>query len=190
MNQDSPSFTSLLRKVKEGDAAAEERLLQAVYTELKRMAANQLRHERPDHTLQPTALVHETYLRLFQGEEGRLESRSHFFAIAAREMRHVLVDHARKHRAGKRGGGAVHVDLDQVLVYSREKAREVLALDEALDRLAEIKPEAARLVDMVYFGGLTQEEAAAAMELSVRTIKRYWDFAKSFLLTEMAPEAT
>jgi RNA polymerase sigma-70 factor (ECF subfamily) len=189
MNQDPPSFTSLLRKVKEGDAAAKARLMQTVYAELRRMAANQLRGERPDHTLQPTALVHEAYLRIFQGEEGRLESRSHFFAIVAREMRHVLVDHARKHRAGKRGAGAVHIDLDQVLVYSRERARDILALDDALNRLAESKPEAARLVDLVYFGGYTQNEAAVAMELSVRTIKRYWGFAKSFLHTEMG-EAT
>jgi RNA polymerase sigma factor (TIGR02999 family) len=119
-----------------------------------------------------------------------LESRSHFFAIAAREMRHVLVDHARKHRAGKRGGGAQHIELDEALVYSVAQSREVLALDAALERLAQIKPEAARVVELVFFGGLTQEEAAAVMELSVRTVKRYWLFAKGFLMSEIAPEAT
>jgi RNA polymerase sigma factor (TIGR02999 family) len=189
MNQGSPSFTSLLSRMKAGDAHARDELIQMVYEDLKRMAARQMRDERPDHTLQPTALVHDLFLGMFQGEEERLENRAHFFALAAREMRHLLVDSARKHRAGKRGGGAVHLNIDEILVYSDQRAPEILALDDALDRLAAIKPEAARVVELVFFGGLTQDEAAVVMERSVRTIKRYWDFARDFLLTEMTPEA-
>jgi RNA polymerase sigma-70 factor, ECF subfamily len=180
MNLDSPSFTSLLRKAKLGDATAEARLLQTVYAELKRMAARQMRNERRDHTLQPTALVHEMYIRVFQGEEERLENRDHFFAIAAREMRHILVEHARKHRAHKRGGGAVRIDLDKVMVFSPEDAAALLLLDETLGRLSKINPDVAQVVDLIVFGGLSQEEAAAVMKRSVGTVKRHWKVAKAF----------
>jgi RNA polymerase sigma factor (TIGR02999 family) len=187
MSNRSVSF--LLDKAKAGDAGARDLLFQVVYAELRRVAGRHMRGERRDHTLQPTALVNEAYLRLFENAERVVNDRVHFFAIASMEMRCILVDYARRHRAGKRGGAAKRVPLPEVLIYSAENAEELLALDAALDHLSTIKPEAARVTEMIYFGGMTQCEVADVLGCSERTIKRQWVFARSFLLEELSRKA-
>lgn len=179
------SVTYLLDKAKAGDPGARDQLFQVVYAELRRLAGRHMRGERRDHTLQPTALVNEAYLRLFENSGRQLNDRAHFFAIASTEMRCILVDYARRHRAEKRGGEAKRVPLPDALAYSGENAEEILALDTALDHLNAVKPEAARIVEMTYFGGMTQSEVAEVLGCSERTIKRQWVFARSFLLEEL-----
>ena len=159
-----------------------------VYDELRRLAAAALRHERPDHTLQPTALVHEAYLRLADEPTGRWQNRSHFLAVAARAMRRILVDHARKHNAVKRGSGAVRLNLDD-LEYAASvptDAVDLVTLDDALGRLAALDPRQARIVELRFFGGLSVEETAAVIDASPRTVKRDWQFARAWLKREMA----
>jgi RNA polymerase sigma factor (TIGR02999 family) len=185
---ESSNVTVLLEKVKKGDIEARERLLNIVYSELRTLASRKMRQERKDHTLQPSALVHEVYLRLFEDPGRQYTDRKHFFAMAATEMRRVLVDYARQHHAQKRGGLAKHVTLDDALAYSCEHAEEMLALDAALDHLAAMKPECARIVEMTYFGGMTQREAAELLNCSEKTVKRRWTFARSFLLEELRRE--
>lgn len=152
-----------------------------VYGELRALAAHYLSSERAHHTLQPTALVHEAYLRLARSKPVRVAGRAHFLAIAARVMRQVLVDHARKHRAAKRGGAAPRVALEDAHSEVNAPEIDVVALDEALAALAEIDPRLSKLVELKYFGGLSTEEAADVLELSPRTVEREWSVARAWL---------
>ena len=161
-------------------------LLPIVYEELRRLAAAYLRRERPGQTLQPTALVHEAYLRLMKDRPDRWQNRAHFCAIAAHSMRQILIERARARGAQKRGGGGPRVTLDEALVAGGEQSIDILALDRALDRLHEIDPEQSRLVELRFFGGLTVEETAEAMDISPATVKRHWAVARAWLARELA----
>ncbi len=165
----------------EDDRQSIETLLPVVYQELRRLAAGYLRGERAGGTLQPTALVHEVYLRLAKDKPARWQNRAHFCAIAAHSMRQILIDRARARHARKRGGEQQRVTLDEGLVAGRERSVDLLALDEALDRLAAIDPSQARLVELRFFGGLTIEETADAMQMSPATVKRHWTIASAWL---------
>jgi RNA polymerase sigma-70 factor, ECF subfamily len=160
-------------------------LITLVYDELRRLASFYLRSERPGHTLQTTALVHEAYLRLAGQRQARWENRSQFFAIAAQQMRRILVDHARGHGAPKRGGATVKVSLDDAVVFSREPSPDVLAVDESLTKLFALDPEQARITELRFFGGLTIEETAEVIGISVATVKREWTMAKAWLTREL-----
>jgi RNA polymerase sigma factor (TIGR02999 family) len=162
-----------------------DRLLPAVHGELRRIAASYLRRERPDHTLQPTALVNEAYLRLADRGEVAWESKSHFLAIAANVMRQILVDHARARRADKRHGDRVQVQLDEALVVPFERDLDLVWLDEALDRLAALDPRLARVVELRFFGGLTTRETADVLEVSTATVEREWATARGWLRREL-----
>jgi RNA polymerase sigma-70 factor (ECF subfamily) len=183
--QPSKQVTELLANWSRGDSAAREALMPLVYDELRRLAASYLRRERSDHTLQPTALVHEAYLRLVEQKNVRWQDRSHFFAITAQLMRRILVDHARGHLADKRGSGLPKVPLTEAIVMSRERPGELLALDESLTRLASMDPQQGRVVELRIFGGLTVEEAADVLGISPATVKRDWAMAKAWLLQEV-----
>jgi len=177
--------TRLLAQVREGNQEAANRLVPLVYDELRRMAAAYMHRERPGHTLQATALVHEAYMRL-AGEQPA-QNRAHFFAIAANTMRRVLLDYARRHSAGKRGGtGARKVDLDVELLVGKDSLEDVIAIDEALERLAQLDPRQSRLVELRFFAGLDVEETAEVMGLSATTMKREWRSAKAWLQRELA----
>jgi RNA polymerase sigma factor (TIGR02999 family) len=178
--------TALLLAWGAGDRSALDALVPAVYGELRRQAARALRREAAGHTLQPTALVHEAFLRLVDHARVPWESRAQFFGVAARCMRQILVDHARTRGAAKRGGAAVPVALDEANVRAPEAAEEVLALDEALERLAVLDPEQARVVELRYFGGLTIAETAAALGVSPATVKREWAVASAWLRRELS----
>jgi RNA polymerase sigma factor (TIGR02999 family) len=179
--------TELLNAMGQGDAAAAARLLPLVYDELRRLARSHMAGERPDHTLDPTALVHEAYLRLIGNICPQWDGRGHFFGAAAEAMRRVLVDHARTKNAAKRGGQFDRVLLDgDVAAKSVEvDFADVLALDEALNRLAAEAPAKAELVKLRYFAGLSLDEAASAMGISLATAKRYWVFARAWLFKEL-----
>ncbi len=178
--------TRLLIRSSDGEGEALEQLVPAVYAELRRIAKRQLGRERPEHTLDSTALVHEAYLKLVDQEQVEWRNRTHFFAIAARSMRTILIDHARARGAAKRGGGISVLPLEHIAdAVSAEQDEQLTALDEALTRLADISPEASRTVELRYFGGLTLEEVAVAMDLSVRTVRRRWEFAKAWLQREL-----
>jgi RNA polymerase sigma-70 factor (ECF subfamily) len=180
-------ITALLRKVRNGDREAESRLVGKVYDNLHRMAAHFMRRERFDHTLRPTALVHEAYLRLVQNRQHEWADRAHFFAVAASVMRRILVDHARRRHAGKRGGHMQRIELSEPLAYIEEKAEEMLALDQALSRLAERDARMGRIVEMRFFGGMTDEEIAGILGIGVRTVKRDWSVARAWLRAEIIP---
>jgi peptidyl-prolyl cis-trans isomerase A (cyclophilin A) len=171
--------------VKTGRQSADS-LLPIVYQELRRLAASYLRRERPGQTLQPTALVHEAYLRLLKDRPERWQNRAHFCAIAAHSMRQILIERARARGAQKRGGGGPRVTLDEALVAGGEQSIDILALDHALERLHAIDPEQARLVELRFFGGLTVEETAEAMDISPATVKRHWAVARAWLARELA----
>jgi RNA polymerase sigma-70 factor, ECF subfamily len=160
-------------------------LLPIVYQELRRLAASYLRREKPGQTLQPTALVHEAYLRLMKDRPERWQNRAHFCAIAAHSMRQILIDRARARGALKRGGAQPRVTLDEALVAGGERSVDLLALDEALERLAKLDPEQARLVELRFFGGLTVEETAEALDISPATVKRHWTVARAWLAREL-----
>ena len=160
-------------------------LLPIVYQELRRLAAGYLRREKPGQTLQPTALVHEAYLRLMKDRPDRWQNRAHFCAIAAHSMRQILIERARARGAAKRGGARQRITLDEGLVAGGDRSIDLLALDEALQRLAELDPEQARLVELRFFGGLTVEETAEAMDISPATVKRHWTVAKAWLTREL-----
>jgi RNA polymerase sigma factor (TIGR02999 family) len=177
--------TRLLKAVGRGDARATAQLLPLVYDELRRMAAAKMAHERPGQTLQATALVHEAYLRLVGSDDW--QNRRHFFAAAAEAMRRILVENARRKRTVRHGGGRRRVDLDEALSLP-DPHRDLLALDEALTRLAEKQPLKAELVKLRFFGGLTMPEAADALDLSLATAERYWTFARSWLYAELADQ--
>jgi RNA polymerase sigma factor (TIGR02999 family) len=180
--------TRLLAAVGAGDRAAIDRLFEVVYAELRRIAQRQLRGAVREETLSTTALVHEAYLKLSRDAGWSVRDRGHFFALAARAMRHVLVDHARHRGRAKRGGGAVPLSLDDALVPAPERAEELLALDGALDRLESADPELARLVEWRFFAGLSVEEVAELLEVSDRTVKRRWRAARAFLYRDLAAQ--
>jgi RNA polymerase sigma factor (TIGR02999 family) len=177
--------TKLLEDWSHGDQAALDRLMPLVHHELQRLAHRHLSRERPGHTLQTTALVNEAYLRLVDQREVHWQNRTHFFAIAAQLMRRILIDYARKRGYAKRGGGALHVALDEVAVLSPERAPDLIDLDEALDKLAAVDHQACRVVELRYFGGLTIEETAESLGLSVDKVKGEWSTAKAWLYKEM-----
>ena len=177
--------TLLLRRASEGDAQANERLLPLVYEELRRLARYHMRRERPDHTLQATELVNEAYLKLVGSSAQGPDSRARFFAVASRIMRNILVDHARAHRAAKRGNGDAPLPLNELLVQAEGKSAEVVALDEALQRLEKLSPRQAKVVELRYFAGLTVEETAEALEIAPRTAVREWVAAQAWLRREL-----
>jgi len=181
--------TSILNAIEHGDAQATGQLLPLVYQELRRVARDQMRQERADHTLQPTALVHEAYLRLVGDEHknrewgGHFGSRAHFFAAAAEAMRRILIEHARRKLALRHGGALPHVPMDEDLAIATpcKSPEELLDLSDALDRLAAEDPEKAQLVKLVFFAGLNMEEAAATLQISPATAYRHWSFARAWL---------
>jgi RNA polymerase sigma factor (TIGR02999 family) len=176
--------TQLLQQWSNGQEQALDRLVPHIHHELRKLAASYLRRERPDHTLQPTALVNEAFLKLIDQRAVKWQNRAHFFGIAAQAMRRILVDHARTHAAGKRGGGMRRVPLDENMI-GRAMDVDLLALDEALTRLAAIDPQQSRIVELRFFGGLTMDEAAEVMRISPATIGREWRIAKAWLSAEL-----
>jgi RNA polymerase sigma factor (TIGR02999 family) len=182
--------TQILNALEQGDPHAAGQLLPLVYNELRRLAAHKLTSEAPGQTLQATALVHEAYLRLVgKGDEQRWDSRGHFFAAAAEAMRRILVETVRRKRSLKQGGGRGREELDEVQLAAPEPVEDLLALDEALEKLAARDPVKAELVKLRYFAGLTIEEAAAALGISPATAKRYWTYTRTWLYQEIAGEA-
>src|SRR5262245_6491851 len=173
----------------DGDQTALDKLMPLVYDELRRVAHHYMRHEHPGHTLQTTALVDEAYLRLVDQTHAHWNGRTQFFAIASRLMRRILVDHARSHLVAKRGGGARKVMLDEVTVLSPERGADLIALDDALERLSSIDPRKARIVELRYFGGLSVDETAEILGVSGITVKRDWLVAKAWLRREISDEA-
>jgi RNA polymerase sigma-70 factor, ECF subfamily len=177
--------TELLIAWNEGDLSALDRLMPLVEAELRRLAQFHMRRESPTHTLQPTALVNEVYLKLVDQTQARWHNRAHFFAVAAQLMRRILVDHARRHLRGKRGGGMDDVPLDAVMVISPKKSVELLAMDEALDRLARFDPLKAKIVELRHFGGLSVKETAEVLQVAEITVMRHWGLAKSWLRLQL-----
>ena len=187
----SEDVTALLGRWSRGDSDALDRLMPIIYAECRRIAARQLALERPDHSLDPTALVHELYLRLVDQRRSSWENRAQFFGVAARLMRRVLVDHARARHAEKRGGDAVFVSLDAAADTPDGSAvADVLAIDEALKRLAAHDPEQVQIIELRYFAGLTVEETARVVGRSSRTVKREWQLAKAWLYRELRGAAS
>jgi RNA polymerase sigma factor (TIGR02999 family) len=177
----SNAVSGLLRAWSKGDARAREKLMPLVYEELRRQAAAYLRRERTDHTLQPTALVNEAYLRLIGQDRIVWQNRAHFYGVAAQMMRRILVDHAREHGRGKRFGAAVRVALDESVGTTEPRDCELLLLDQALEELAAIDPQQAQIVELRYFGGLTEVEVANVLAVSRSTVTREWLIAKGWL---------
>lgn len=177
--------TRLLIEINKGNRDAESQLLPLVYNELRRLAAHYVRAEPDGNSLQATALVHEVYLRLVDWQAAEWKCRGHLFGVAAQMMRRILVDHARAKFAGKRGGNGNRVSLDSALVYSEQPGEEILAVDEALSKLAEWDPGQAKVVELMFFGGLTTKETAEVMGVSVSTVKRDWSMAKAWLYKEL-----
>lgn len=184
MDQPSHDVTRLLQEWGAGDESAAERLMPLVYDELRKLARDYLRRERADHTLQPTALVNEAYLKLVDQHRG-FENRHHFFGIAAQAMRRVLVDHARARASEKRGGPAQRLPLDAADVPTAERAAELVALDEALEKLSGVFPRKARVVELRFFGGMSVGEAAEVLGVSDKTVMREWESAKLWLYREL-----
>jgi RNA polymerase sigma factor (TIGR02999 family) len=183
---DMTGVTQILESMERGDPKAAEQLLPLVYDELRKLAAARMASESPDHTLQATALVHEAYLRLVDAErQQHWDSRGHFFAAAAEAMRRILVDSARERRSLKRGGNVIRCEIDPRELPAPDTRSDILALDEALQRLSARDQEAARLVELRYFAGLNSEEAARILGVSARTADRIWAYARSFLLKEL-----
>jgi len=180
-------ITTLLGRWSDGDGSAFDALVPLIYDECRRIAARQLRQERGDHTLDPTALVHELYLRLVDQRRASWANRAHFFGIAARLMRRILVDHARAKHTAKRGGSATFVSLAAATDEASDIA-DVLAIDEALERLADIDPDQVRIVEMRLFAGLTVDETAHVLGRSPRTVKREWQLARAWLFRELRQE--
>jgi RNA polymerase sigma-70 factor (ECF subfamily) len=181
--------TQLLIDCANGDQAAPAKLFPLVYDELHRLASSYMRRERRDHTLQTTALVHEAYLRLAGQQNLKWQSRAHFFAVAAQVMRNILIDYARAHGREKRGGGDVKVSLDDAAILSDERAADLIALDEALTGLAELDRRKAQIVEMRFFGGLSNDEIAEVLRISANTVMRDWRVAKAWLYKEISRRA-
>jgi len=188
--QPGQEVTALLKEWAAGDRAALERLMPLVYEELRRLAASQLRAERRNHTLQPTALVHEAYMRLIGQRSVSWANRAHFFGIASRMMRRILVDHARRRGRNKRSPGTVYLDLGNSETVVADRAPELLALDDALTQLEKLDPQQARVVELRFFAGLSVEETAEVAGISTATVKREWATARAFLRHEIGLEAT
>jgi RNA polymerase sigma-70 factor, ECF subfamily len=185
----SADTTQLLRAWASGDSSALEELTPRVYRELRRMAARLLQNERPGYSLQSTDLVHEVYLRLVNTNELQWQHRAHFFAVSATLMRRVLLDRARRKAAAKRGGKARALDLDRTVDVAQTKARELLALDDALNALAAVDPRKSRIVELRFFGGLSVKETAEVVKVSSDTVQRDWKMARAWLLTELSGRA-
>lgn len=191
MGESPGEVTLLLAEVKLGRQDALPKLLPLVYKELRRLAGHYLRDERIGHTLQPTALVHEAYMRLVGQDRADWQNRAQFMGVSAQLMRRILVDYARERTAAKRGGGAVRIDDEGFeLAANAEQSEQVLAVDEALARLSKLDAQQAQIVEMRYFGGLSVEEAAEALGISPRTVKRDWAMAKAWLRTELSSEVS
>ena len=182
--------TRILEALAHGDPTAADDLLPLVYQELRKLAANKMSGQAPGHTLQPTALVHEAWLRLAGNEPGRFAGRAHFFAAAAEAMRHILIDSARRKRARRHGGGQVRVDVDAVEIASMADDDELLAVHDALDKLAAEDSKKAELAKLRYFVGMTFEETAEVLGISVATAKRHWAYARAFLYEEINASKT
>jgi RNA polymerase sigma-70 factor, ECF subfamily len=180
----SSDVTVLLAELANGNKEAASKLVPLVYEEMRRLAGGYMRRERTNHTLQATALVHEAYLRLVE-QRSDWQSRAHFFGVAAQVMRNILIDHARGHLRAKRGGAKESVELDEALVFSEEKSEELLAVDEAIQKLAKFDPRQSKIVEMRFFGGLTVEETAEALGISPITVKRDWSLARAWLYGEL-----
>ena len=180
--------TQLLQQWSNGQEQALDRLLPQIHDELRKLAAGYLRKERPDHTLQPTALVNEAFLKLVDQRAVKWQNRAHFFGIAAQAMRRILVDHARANAASKRGGALRKVPLDDAAVIDRVGDVDLLALDEALTRLAAMDPQQSRIVELRFFGGLSIEETAEVLRVSPGTVMRDWTMAKAWLRREIGKE--
>ena len=178
--------TRILRDLEAGDRQAADRLMPVVYDELRRLASHYLKNERPDHTLQPTALVHEAYLRLIDQTRVNWQNRAHFFAVAATMMRRLLVDHARTHNADRHGGSKHKFSLDEAISFPKGKDLDLVALDDALGDLARLDATQSRIVELRFFGGLTLEETAEVMGVSRSTIKREWIMAKAWLYDQLS----
>jgi RNA polymerase sigma-70 factor (ECF subfamily) len=187
---DTPSVsphrvTQLLTQWSHGDGAALADLTPLVYEELRRLAHHYMEGQRPDHTLQTTALVNEAYLRLADQANPNWQSRAHFFAVAARAMRQILISYARNNRAQKRGGGGARIELDEAAILSPEQSKEIVDLHEALERLGALDSRKARVVELKFFGGLNYDEIAEVLKIARITVRRDWEFAKLWLYTEL-----
>jgi RNA polymerase sigma factor (TIGR02999 family) len=187
MTVSSNQITQLLAAWSSGDETAMDQLMPLVYGELRRIARRYMAGQRAGHTLQTTALIHEAYLKLVGQGERRWQNRAHFFGVAAQAMRHILVDYARARHADKRGGEAQAVSLDEATAKAGTQAAEIVALDDALRRLAEVAPRQSRVVELRYFGGLNVEEAAEVLKVSPETVTRDWRMAKAWLLRDLQP---
>ena len=187
MAADSTEITRLLKAWSGGDQAALEKLAEQVYGELRAMARRYMKNERPGNTLQTTALVHEVYLRLVDTSHVNWDERAQFFAMAATMMRRILVDAARARRSQKRGGMTPKASIEETALVSATPDRSILALDEALKAFSQVAPRQAKVVELRYFGGLTEEEIVAVLKVSPRTVRRDWDFARAWLLRELNP---
>lgn len=195
MTESAADVTTLLQQWSDGDRSALDRLLPTIHTELRRIAARQLGGERPDHTLAPTALVNELYLKLVDQRRATWDNRAHFFGVAAQLMRRILVDHARARQADKRGGSLTNLSLDDLAddppapqtvdTHGNAAAADVLAIDQALERLTLIDPDQARMIELRFFAGLTVEETAHVLQRSPRTVKREWRLARAWLYREL-----
>jgi len=186
LSSEAPSqVTDLLTRWRGGDRQALDSLMPLVYEELRVLARHYLRGERPDHTLQSTALVHEAFVRLVGQDPPDWKSRAHFFGVAARLMRQILVDHARNHKAAKRGGNSLTITISEELVGGKSEDIDLLALDSALNSLAEVNPQQGRIVELRYFSGLTIEDTSEVLGVSPATVKRSWTVARAWLYREM-----
>ncbi len=177
--------TLLLQQASKGSRDAVDRLLPLVYDELRRIASDYLYRERADHTLQPTAIVHEAYLRLVNQQSAGWNDRTQFFAVAAKIMRRILVDHARSRKAAKRGGGKRKSEFDDALAVFEERAIDLVALDEVLNKLADVDERKSRVVELRFFGGLSVEETSRILNVPLRTVERDWTFAKAWLRSKL-----
>lgn len=190
MTPSPPNVTELLRNWSDGDKQAQEKLFQIVYDELYRQAARYLRKEHAGLSLQTTDLIHEAYLRLINQQHVEWQNRLHFFAIAAKVMRRILVDHVRERHAAKRGGSDIRLPLEEAMVVLPEQNLDFVALDEALNKLAEIDAQQSQIVELRFFSGLSVEETAQVLEVSERTVKRDWNVAKAWLRRELSRGGT
>ncbi|MEA2204122.1 MAG: hypothetical protein QOE77_898 [Blastocatellia bacterium] len=179
-------ITQLLAEWSDGNQTALDKLYPLVYDELHRMARRYMRREQKGHTLQTTALINEAYVRLVDQKHVHWANRAHFFAISAQIMRRILIDHARRHAYAKRGGGAEKISLDETAIVAKERAPDLLVLDEALNRLAEIDPRRGQVVELRYFGGLNNEEIAGVLKISENTVTRDWNMARAWLYQELS----
>jgi RNA polymerase sigma factor (TIGR02999 family) len=181
----SVEITGLLIDWNNGHKAALEKLMPMVEGELRRIAGHYMSRENPDHTLQTTALMNEAYLKLVDQKQVHWQNRAHFFALAAQLMRRILIDHARAQKRVKRGGGYIHIDVSEVAVLAPEKGEDLIALDEALTKLADLDPIKSKIVEMRHFGGLSVEETAEVLKISQITVMRHWRLAKAWLKREL-----